>query len=44
MDSAERYASLLETRLRETPPLLPVQRDFDEMELQAHWFAGNFGR
>ena len=44
MDSAERYASLLETRLRETPPLLAVQRDFDEMELQAHWFAGNFGR
>jgi hypothetical protein len=43
MDPAQRYASLLDARLRETP-LLRVPRVFDEMELQAHWFAGDFGR
>ena len=43
MDSAQRYAAILETRLRETPAL-QVPRTFDELELQAHWFAGDFGR
>ncbi|MEO7318711.1 MAG: DUF2851 family protein [Chthoniobacteraceae bacterium] len=44
MDPAQRYASIFEARLRETPPLLAVRRHLDELELQAHWFAGDFGR
>ena len=42
MDPAKRYASLLDARLRENP-LLSVPRRLDELELQAHWFAGDFG-
>ena len=44
MNAAQRYASILDARLRETPPLLHAPRRFDELELQAHWFAGNYGR
>jgi hypothetical protein len=42
---AERYASWRADveRLREAP-LLREARHFTELELQAHWFAGNFGR
>ncbi len=44
MSSAERYAQLLATaRIRERPLLL-VPRHFSELELQARWFAGDFGR
>ena len=43
MDPARRYASLLHARLREGS-LLGESRRLDEMELQAHWFAGDFGR
>ena len=44
MSSAERYAQLLATaRIRERP-LLPLPRHFSELELQARWFAGDFGR
>src|SRR6266481_1050296 len=40
---AERYASLLPSGIRERM-LFPLPRTFDELELQAHWFAGDFGR
>ena len=43
MTPGDRYARLLLTGARETP-LLRVPRELTEMELQAHWFAGNFGR
>lgn len=43
MDLEGRYASLLSPGLREEP-LLRVSRECTELELQAHWFAGDFGR
>ena len=43
MELAGRYSALLDSCLREAPPVR-VPREFDEMELQAHWFAGDFGR
>jgi hypothetical protein len=43
MDSAQRYASLLGAPVRE-PSALEAPRQLDELELQAHWFAGDFGR
>lgn len=43
MSSADRYAQLLPASAREAP-LLRVPRELPEMELQAHWFAGDFGR
>jgi hypothetical protein len=43
METEVRYATLLQTPLREEP--LPAEpRRFTELELQAHWFAGDFGR
>jgi hypothetical protein len=39
----ERYAQLLPGEVREAL-LLRVPRELPEMELQAHWFAGDFGR
>ncbi|MDQ3621254.1 MAG: DUF2851 family protein [Verrucomicrobiota bacterium] len=39
----ERYATLLAAPLRETP-LLETSRAWSELELQARWFAGGFGR
>ncbi len=43
MSGAERYAQLLaNARIRERP-LLALPRNFSELELQAHWFAGDFG-
>ena len=43
MNPADRYARLLPAGAREAP-LLRVARELTEMELQAHWFAGDFGR
>ena len=43
MEFEGRYASLLTEALREEP-LLRAPRECTELELQAHWFAGDFGR
>jgi hypothetical protein len=43
MDLEARYAALAQALLREEP-LVAVPRRFTELELQAHWFAGDFGR
>lgn len=43
MELEGRYDSLLTEALREEP-LLPAPRECTEQELQAHWFAGDFGR
>ena len=43
MTPADRYARLLHGAVRETP-LLRTAREPTELELQAHWFAGDFGR
>jgi Protein of unknown function (DUF2851) len=44
MSGAERYAQLLATAKIRERPLLAVPRNFTELELQARWFAGDFGR
>lgn len=41
--SAERYESLLESGVRESA-LLRAPKRWPEIELQAHWYAGDFGR
>jgi hypothetical protein len=46
MEPGERYAQWRQpslARLREVPLLVP-ERALTELELQAHWFAGDFGR
>ena len=43
MNPGDRYATLLRALVREEP-LLRVPRELTELELQAHWFAGDFGR
>ncbi len=43
MEPEARYASLVHAALREEP-LLRAPRECTELELQAHWFAGDFGR
>ncbi len=43
MTPADRYARLLHGAVREAP-LLGAGRELTELELQAHWFAGDFGR
>ena len=43
MDAGARYASIAQARLREEP-LLEAPRHLPESALQAHWFAGDFGR
>jgi hypothetical protein len=43
MNSADRYASLRTTLVREEP-LVSLPQELTELEMQAHWFAGNFGR
>src|SRR4051794_2793087 len=43
MSSGERYAALLAPIAREEQ-LLHVPRRLSEHEVQAHWFAGDFGR
>jgi len=42
MNLADRYATTRAAALREEP-LLTVPRELTELELQAHWFAGDFG-
>ncbi len=43
MSAGSRYSELLTSRTREES-LLRVPRKFSEHEMQAHWFAGDFGR
>ncbi|HEX8295228.1 MAG TPA: DUF2851 family protein [Chthoniobacteraceae bacterium] len=43
MDLGVRYGELIGDRFREEP-LLRVARTYGEIELQARWFAGEFGR
>jgi hypothetical protein len=43
MTPGDRYAALMEPAAREES-LLSVPRRLSEHEVQAHWFAGNFGR
>jgi hypothetical protein len=43
MNLGDRYATLRTTPVREEP-LLSTTRDLTELELQARWFAGDFGR
>ncbi|MBA3543272.1 MAG: hypothetical protein H0T83_02350 [Chthoniobacterales bacterium] len=44
MSPADRYAQLRDrARIRERP-LFPLPRNFSELELQARWFAGDFGK
>jgi len=43
MNPAHRYEHLRNAAVREEP-LLSVPRTWNELELQAHWFAGEFGR
>ena len=43
MTPGDRYAHLLPARVRERL-LLPARGAASELELQAHWFAGDFGR
>lgn len=44
MFPAARYAQLLASAKIRERPLLAVPRNFTELELQARWFAGDFGR
>jgi hypothetical protein len=44
MSGAERYAQLLATAKIAERPLFSQPRSFSELELQARWFAGDFGR
>ena len=43
MNPGDRYATLRSELVREEP-LLSLPRHWTELELQAHWFAGEFGR
>lgn len=43
MNPGDRYATLRAALVREEP-LLGAPRQLTELELQAHWFAGDFGR
>lgn len=43
MKAGDRYEQLRGGFVREEP-LIRTPRDWDELELQAHWFAGDFGR
>ena len=44
MSGPERYAQLLATAKIRERPLLVTPRQGNELELQARWFAGDFGR
>ena len=44
MFSAERYSQLRATAIIRERPLFPLPRNFSELDLQARWFAGDFGR
>ncbi|MGH7935385.1 MAG: DUF2851 family protein, partial [Chthoniobacterales bacterium] len=41
---AERYASIRASAKIRERTLLPLPRNFSELELQARWFAGDFGK
>jgi hypothetical protein len=41
---AERYAQIRASAKICERALLPLPRNFSELELQAHWFAGDFGK
>jgi hypothetical protein len=43
MNPADRYATLRAALVREEP-LLALPHQLTELEMQAHWFAGDFGR
>ncbi|HSI12263.1 MAG TPA: DUF2851 family protein [Chthoniobacter sp.] len=43
MKAGDRYEQLRGGLVREEP-LVKTPREWDELELQAHWFAGDFGR
>lgn len=43
MKAGDRYEQLRGGFVREEP-LIRTPRDWDELELQAHWFSGDFGR
>ncbi|HEY2713319.1 MAG TPA: DUF2851 family protein [Chthoniobacterales bacterium] len=44
MPHPERYVELRAAAKIRERPLFALQRDFSELELQARWFAGDFGR
>jgi hypothetical protein len=44
MPLADRYAELRETTRVHEQTLFPPQQIPSELELQAHWFAGDFGK
>ncbi len=44
MSAPERYAQLLATAKIRERPLLVAPRTYNELELQARWFAGDFGK
>ncbi len=44
MFSAERYSQLRATAIVRERPLFSLPRNFSELDLQARWFAGDFGR
>ncbi|HEY1770351.1 MAG TPA: DUF2851 family protein [Chthoniobacterales bacterium] len=44
MSGGERYAEIRASAKIGERPLFPLPRNFSELELQAHWFAGDFGR
>ncbi|HEY3662663.1 MAG TPA: DUF2851 family protein, partial [Chthoniobacterales bacterium] len=44
MSGPERYAQLRATAKIRERPLFTQPRTFDELELQARWFAGDFGK
>jgi hypothetical protein len=43
LSGAEQYAQLVATAKVRERPLFPFARPFTELELQARWFAGDFG-
>lgn len=44
MNSADRYAALIDASAVREDPLLRAPRHIPELEIQARWFAGEFGR
>ncbi len=44
MSLGERYAQIRASAKIRERPLFPLPRNFNELELQACWFAGDFGR
>ena len=41
---AERYAQFFKSSTIRERPLFRLPRNFTELELQARWFAGDFGK